>query len=46
MDPRASIVHLTSTRVVDGAPVKFMSWHDNESGYASQMVKQARVLAG
>ncbi|ALP53945.1 hypothetical protein Tel_12810 [Candidatus Tenderia electrophaga] len=44
MDPRASIVDLTRTRVVDGDLVKIMSWYDNEWGYASQMVKQAHTL--
>lgn len=43
-DPRASIVDLSSTQVVDGDLVKIMSWHDNEWGYASQMVKQACTL--
>lgn len=40
-DPRASIVDLTMTKVVDGDLVKIMSWYDNEWGYASQMVKEA-----
>ncbi|MFW5945120.1 MAG: type I glyceraldehyde-3-phosphate dehydrogenase [Bacteroidota bacterium] len=40
-DPRASIVDLTMTQVVDGDLVKIMSWYDNEWGYASQMVKEA-----
>ncbi len=44
-DPRASIVDLVHTRVVDGDLVKILSWYDNEWGYASQMVKQARVLS-
>ncbi len=39
-DPRASIVDLTMTQVVDGNLVKIMSWYDNEWGYANQMVKQ------
>jgi glyceraldehyde 3-phosphate dehydrogenase len=43
-DPRASIVDLGMTQVVDGNLVKIMSWYDNEWGYASQMVRQA-VLA-
>ena len=41
----ASIVDLTMTRVVDGDLVKVMSWYDNEWGYASQMVREAAVLA-
>ncbi|MGA1874639.1 MAG: type I glyceraldehyde-3-phosphate dehydrogenase [bacterium] len=40
-DPRASIVDLTMTKVVDGDLVKVMSWYDNEWGYAAQMMKQA-----
>ncbi len=40
-DPRASIVDLTMTQVVDGDLVKIMSWYDNEWGYAAQMVREA-----
>ncbi|HEX6642732.1 MAG TPA: type I glyceraldehyde-3-phosphate dehydrogenase [Thermoanaerobaculia bacterium] len=40
-DPRASIVDLDLTRVVDGDLVKVMSWYDNEWGYANQMVREA-----
>ncbi len=40
-DPRASIVDLGMTQVVDGDLVKVMSWYDNEWGYTSQMVKEA-----
>jgi glyceraldehyde 3-phosphate dehydrogenase len=40
-DPRASIVDLTMTQVVDGNLVKVMSWYDNEWGYAQQMVREA-----
>lgn len=40
-DPRASIVDLSLTQVVDGDLVKIMSWYDNEWGYAAQMVRQA-----
>ena len=40
-DPRASIVDLELTRVVDGDLVKVMSWYDNEWGYASQMLREA-----
>jgi len=40
-DPRASIVDLTMTQVVDSDLVKIMSWYDNEWGYASQMVREA-----
>ncbi|MEP7327116.1 MAG: glyceraldehyde 3-phosphate dehydrogenase NAD-binding domain-containing protein [Gemmatimonadota bacterium] len=50
-DPRASIVDLELTRVVDGDLVKILSWYDNEWGYANQMVRTAvsataRVVAG
>jgi glyceraldehyde 3-phosphate dehydrogenase len=40
-DPRASIVDLTMTQVVDGDLIKVMSWYDNEWGYAAQMVREA-----
>ena len=40
-DPRASVVDLELTRVVDGNLVKVMSWYDNEWGYANQMVREA-----
>ncbi len=40
-DPRASIVDLNLTRVVDGDLVKVMSWYDNEWGYANQMLREA-----
>ncbi|MFP4081813.1 MAG: type I glyceraldehyde-3-phosphate dehydrogenase [Candidatus Aminicenantes bacterium] len=44
-DPRASVVDLSMTQVVDGDLVKVMSWYDNEWGYASQMIKEAlRIL--
>jgi glyceraldehyde 3-phosphate dehydrogenase len=45
-DPRASIVDLELTRVVDGDLVKVLSWYDNEWGYANQMVREARSMAG
>ncbi len=45
-DPRASIVDLDLTRVVDGDLVKVMSWYDNEWGYANQMVREARAVTG
>jgi len=45
-DPRASIVDLELTKVVDGDLVKIMSWYDNEWGYASQMVREAVALLG
>lgn len=40
-DPRASIVDLDLTQVVDGDLVKVLSWYDNEWGYASQMIREA-----
>lgn len=38
-DPRASIVDLPMTRVVDGNLVKVMSWYDNEWGFTNQLVR-------
>ena len=43
-DPRASIVDLELTKVVDGDLVKVMSWYDNEWGYANQMLREARAV--
>lgn len=43
-DPRASIVDLGMTQVVDGDLLKIMSWYDNEWGYCSQMVRTAQAL--
>jgi glyceraldehyde 3-phosphate dehydrogenase len=45
-DPRASIVDLELTKVIDGDLVKIMSWYDNEWGYANQMLREALVLSG
>lgn len=45
-DPRASVVDLNLTRVVDGDLVKIMSWYDNEWGYANQMLREALALTG
>jgi glyceraldehyde 3-phosphate dehydrogenase len=45
-DPRASIVDLGMTQVVDGDLVKVMSWYDNEWGYANQLVREAVRIAG
>jgi glyceraldehyde 3-phosphate dehydrogenase len=44
-DPHASIIDLNMTQVVDGNLVKIMSWYDNEWGYSSQMVREARQIA-
>ena len=43
-DPRASIVDLELTKVVDGDLLKVMSWYDNEWGYANQMLRAALAL--
>lgn len=40
-DPRASVIDLELTKVIDGDLVKVMSWYDNEWGYANQMVREA-----
>jgi glyceraldehyde 3-phosphate dehydrogenase len=45
-DPRASIVDLELTKVIDGDLVKVLSWYDNEWGYANQMLREAQSLAG
>ena len=45
-DPRASIIDCTLTQVVDGDLVKVMSWYDNEWGYAAQLVREAKAIAG
>jgi glyceraldehyde 3-phosphate dehydrogenase len=43
-DPRASIVDLAMTQVIEGDLVKVLSWYDNEWGYAAQMVREATRL--
>lgn len=45
MDPRATIVDLNMTQVVDGDLLKLMCWYDNEWGYSSQMVRHAKSIA-
>ena len=40
-DPRASVIDLELTKVIDGDLVKVMSWYDNEWGYANQIVREA-----
>ena len=45
-DPRASLVDLELTTVVDGDLVKIMSWYDNEWGYANQLVREALAVTG
>jgi glyceraldehyde 3-phosphate dehydrogenase len=44
-DPRASIIDLELTKVVDGDLVKVMSWYDNEWGYANQLLREAISLS-
>ncbi len=44
-DPRASIVDLEMTQVVDHDLVKIMSWYDNEWGYVNQMIRTAMTFA-
>jgi glyceraldehyde 3-phosphate dehydrogenase len=44
-DPRASVVDLGMTQVVDGDLLKVMSWYDNEWGYSSQLVREALQIA-
>jgi glyceraldehyde 3-phosphate dehydrogenase len=45
-DPRASLVDLGMTQVVDGDLIKIMAWYDNEWGYTNQMIREAiRVSA-
>lgn len=45
-DPRAAIVDLDLTRVVDGRLVKVMAWYDNEWGFTNQMVREVRAILG
>ena len=45
-DPRASVVDLELTKVIDGDLIKIMSWYDNEWGYANQMLREALTLTG
>ena len=44
-DPRASVVDLGMTQVVDGDLLKVMSWYDNEWGYSNQLVREAVRVA-
>jgi glyceraldehyde 3-phosphate dehydrogenase len=44
-DPRASVVDLGMTQVVDGDLIKVMSWYDNEWGYSNQLVREALRIA-
>jgi|UniRef100_A0A7C3SK62 glyceraldehyde 3-phosphate dehydrogenase len=45
-DPRASVVELSMTQVVDGDLLKVMTWYDNEWGYTNQMIREALRLLG
>jgi glyceraldehyde 3-phosphate dehydrogenase len=46
-DPRAAIIDLELTQVIDGDLVKIMSWYDNEWGYSNQVVRvMSRVALG
>jgi glyceraldehyde 3-phosphate dehydrogenase len=45
-DPRASVIDLELTKVIDGDLIKVMSWYDNERGYANQMLREALALTG
>jgi glyceraldehyde 3-phosphate dehydrogenase len=45
-DPRAAVVDLGLTSVVDGTLVKVMAWYDNEWGFTHQMIREARTIFG
>jgi glyceraldehyde 3-phosphate dehydrogenase len=45
-DPRAAVIDLALTRVVDGTLVKVMAWYDNEWGFTHQMIREARSTLG
>ena len=45
-DPRAAVVDLDLTRVVDGTLVKVMAWYDNEWGFTNQMIREMRAILG
>jgi glyceraldehyde 3-phosphate dehydrogenase len=45
-DPRAAVIDLDLTRVVDGTLVKVMAWYDNEWGFTHQMVREAQSILG
>jgi len=44
MNPFASTVDASMTRVVDGDLVKIMIWYDNEWGFTNQMIRQIQEL--
>jgi len=43
-DPRASVVDLGSTRVVDRRLLKVVTFYDNEWGYTNQLARVVRLL--
>ena len=43
-DPRAAVIDLELTTVVDGTLVKVMAWYDNEWGFTHQMIREARSI--
>jgi glyceraldehyde 3-phosphate dehydrogenase len=43
-DPRAAVIDLELTKVVDGTLVKVMAWYDNEWGFTNQMLREARSV--
>ena len=45
-DPRAAVIDLELTRVVDGTLVKVMAWYDNEWGFTHQMIREAQRTLG
>ncbi|GAB3893572.1 type I glyceraldehyde-3-phosphate dehydrogenase [Microbispora bryophytorum subsp. camponoti] len=45
-DPRAAVIDLDLTRVVDATLVKVMAWYDNEWGFTHQMIREARTTLG
>jgi glyceraldehyde 3-phosphate dehydrogenase len=45
-DPRAAVIDLDLTRVVDGTLVKVMAWYDNEWGFTHQMIREAASILG
>lgn len=45
MDPRASVVDITMTQVVDGDLVRVMAWYDNEWGFINQVIREAERVA-
>jgi glyceraldehyde 3-phosphate dehydrogenase len=45
-DDRAAVLDLELTRVVDGTLVKVMAWYDNEWGFTSQIIREARSILG